>query len=52
MLKQNEKIELTAEEAMDILREISYMMISLNNIAIHYFHNDNIVGYLGGVRDE
>jgi predicted nucleotide-binding protein (sugar kinase/HSP70/actin superfamily) len=43
MLKQNEKIELTGEEALCILCELSYMMISLNNIARYYFHNDNEV---------
>lgn len=37
--KCNEKISLTGEEAINILTEVEYMLISLRDIARHYYDN-------------
>ncbi|MFP1787784.1 hypothetical protein [Lonsdalea quercina] len=39
LLKDNEKIYLSGEEAIDILNEVEYMLISLRDIARHYYDN-------------
>ena len=39
LLKDNEKIHLSGEEAIDILNEVEYMLISLRDIARHYYDN-------------
>jgi hypothetical protein len=39
MLKDNEKIILSGTEAINILSEVEYMLISLRNIARHYYDN-------------
>ena len=42
MLKENEIIELTGEEAISIIKEVNYLLISLNNIAHYYYNEKNI----------
>ena len=42
MLKENELITLTGCEAIDIIREVNYILISLNNIA-HYYYNETTI---------
>ena len=39
MLKENETIRLTGEEAINIIKDINYLLISLGNIA-HYYYNE------------
>ncbi|WP_411570173.1 hypothetical protein [Pectobacterium cacticida] len=39
LLKDNEKISLTGEEAINILADVEYMLISLRDIARHYYNN-------------
>lgn len=41
MNKDNEHIELTGDEALSILREINYLLISLRDIARYYYHSQN-----------
>ncbi|WP_315315143.1 hypothetical protein [Pantoea vagans] len=41
MLEENEKITLTGEEAITILSEVEYILISLRNIARYYYHKEN-----------
>ncbi|HIA3423703.1 TPA: hypothetical protein ACWP5X_005314 [Escherichia coli] len=41
MNKDNENIELTGEEALSILREIDYLLISLRDIARYYYHTQD-----------
>lgn len=36
MLKSNEKIELSGIEALSLLREVEYLLISLRNIGTYY----------------
>lgn len=38
MLKENKSIILDGCEAIDIIREVNYILISLNNIAHHYYN--------------
>jgi len=38
MLKDNEKITLTGNEAIKVLAEVEYMLISLRDIARYYYH--------------
>ncbi len=40
MRKDNEIITLSGEEAIAVLAEIEYILISLRNIAKYYYHND------------
>jgi len=40
MLEENEKINLTGEEAITILSEVEYILISLRNIARYYYHKE------------
>jgi len=42
MLKENEIIELTGEETINIIKEVNYLLISLNNIAHYYYNEKNI----------
>ncbi|WP_036112387.1 hypothetical protein [Mangrovibacter sp. MFB070] len=39
LLKDNEKIFLSGDEAINILSEVEYMLISLRDIARHYYDN-------------
>ncbi|MEZ2586403.1 hypothetical protein AB2B46_04505 [Kluyvera intermedia] len=41
MHKDNENIELTGEEALSVLSEINYLLISLRDIARYYHHSQN-----------
>ncbi|MGK4332236.1 hypothetical protein [Lonsdalea quercina] len=41
LLKNNEKISLSGEEAINILIEVEYMLISLRDIARHYYDNSD-----------
>lgn len=40
MLKENEVIKFTGEEALEILLQVEYILISLCNIARYYYHGD------------
>ncbi|WP_262144756.1 hypothetical protein [Serratia ficaria] len=42
MLKENEIIELTGDEAINIIKEVNYFLISLNNISHYYYNEKNI----------
>ncbi|WP_075123128.1 hypothetical protein [Burkholderia paludis] len=44
MLKSNEKIEMSGEEALSILCELEYLLISLRNIGMYYHEPDRISG--------
>lgn len=37
MLKDNEEIQISGLKAIEVLRELEYMLISLNKIARHYY---------------
>lgn len=41
MHKDNEYIELTGDEALLVLREINYLLISLRDISRYYYHSQN-----------
>ena len=41
MLEENKKITLTGEEAITILSEVEYILISLRNIARYYCHKES-----------
>lgn len=47
MLEKNEIIELSGGEGVFIVREIAYILISLNKIAEYYYNND---GYSQSVK--
>lgn len=40
MLNKNEVIQFTGEEALEILSQVEYILISLCNIARYYYHGD------------
>ena len=42
MLKENETIKLTGEEAVNIIKEVNYLLISLGNIA-HYYYSEPVI---------
>lgn len=41
MLKENENIQLSGEEAIEILKQIEFILISLRNIARYYYDGKN-----------
>lgn len=42
MKAENEQIQLIGEEALAILSEVEYILISLRDIARHYYHGETI----------
>lgn len=40
MFEKNEMIEFSGGEALLIIREVEYILISLNKIAEHYYHGE------------
>lgn len=44
MHKDNERTELTGEEALSVLGEINYLLISLRDMARYYYHSQDESG--------
>lgn len=42
MLKDNEEIHISGAEAIEVLRELEFMLISLNKIARHYYDGSEL----------